>query len=350
MSTHEIYTPKQGDANNHNLPEPAKPTFNHVHLEPHLTLMKISTAIFYAVSSFCITVINKSVLTSYQFPSFQFVAVGQMVTTVVVLYIIKKLGYIKFPNFHFRIFYQIFPLPFIYFGNMIYGLGSTKELSLPMLSMLRRLSIFMTMIGEYIFLKNIPTIGVHVSVFLMIFGAVVAALQDLAFNLHGYLYVLLNDLFTASNNILMKQKLDLRSEMNKYGLMFYNSLFMLPIALILIWRTGDLEKSLKYPNWLDFSFLIQFALSCVIGFVLMYSIMLCTQFNSALTTTIIGCLKNILITYLGMFIGGDYIYSLENFIGINISVVGSILYTYITFKPQKVTPCSASAKQVTNNV
>merc|ERR1719245_1837215 len=97
----------------------------------------------------------------------------------------------------------------------------------------------MTMIGEFYILKTRPTMAVQLSVYLMIFGSGLAAVNDLAFNLKGYTYVLLNDFFTAGNGVLMKKKLESK-DLGKYGVMFYNSLFMLPPAAIFAWQTGDL--------------------------------------------------------------------------------------------------------------
>ena len=93
-------------------------------------------------------------------------------------------------------------------GNMVFGLGGTKALSLPMLTVLRRFSILMTMIGEYMLLDIRAPFNIQLAVFFMIFGAILAAVNDLAFNLQGYIYVLLNDVCTAGTGVVPKKKLN----------------------------------------------------------------------------------------------------------------------------------------------
>lgn len=296
--------------------------------------VRLMSAFFYGLSSFMITVVNKTVLTSFAFPSFQVLGIGQMLATILVLFVAKKLRYVEYPNLEATTFTKMWPLPLIYIGNMIFGLGGTKQLSLPMFTALRRFSILMTMIAEYYILGIKARMSIQLSVYTMILGAVVAALNDLAFNLEGYIFILLNDLFTAANGVYMKKKLDSK-ELGKYGLMYYNSLFMLGPTILLAWWMGDIALVLEFPDWSNLLFILQFILSCIMGFILLYSMLLCTLYNSALTTTIIGCLKNICVTYLGMVIGGDYIFSWLNFVGLNLSVIGSLVYTWVTFRKRE---------------
>lgn len=306
-----------------------------------LYLKKVGSALFYGVASFLITVVNKTVLTSWKFPSFLVLSIGQMVAGILVLAFGKRIGLITFADVSLDIPKKLFPLPLIYAGNMMFGLGGTQALPLPMFTAIRRFSILMTMMLEFKMLGVRPSKQVQFSVWCMVGGAILAASDDLTFNLHGYTYVMITNTLTAANGVFLKKKLD-TIDVGKYGIMFYNSLIMLVPAVIGAWFLGDLETAYNYEHWRNPIFFSQFFMSCIMGFVLSYSIILCTQFNSALTTTIIGCLKNICVTYLGMFIGGDYIFSWLNCIGINISIFGSLLYTYITFgkkeTPRKVVP------------
>ncbi|XP_055315723.1 uncharacterized protein LOC129575755 [Sitodiplosis mosellana] len=312
-----------------------------------LYMKKVGSALFYGVASFLITVVNKTVLTSWKFPSFLALSIGQMVAGIVILAMLKQCGVITYADFSKDIPKKLFPLPLMFFGNMMFGLGGTQALPLPMFTAIRRFSILMTMMLEFKILSVRPSKPVQFSVWCMVGGALLAASDDLTFSLHGYTYVMITNVLTAANGVLLKKKLD-TNDIGKNGIMFYNSVIMLMPAIIGAWVLGDFDAAFNYEHWTNPLFFVQFFMSCVMGFVLSYSILLCTQFNSALTTTIIGCLKNICVTYLGMFIGDDYKFSWLNFIGINISVLGSLLYTYITFgkkeTPRKVIP----AKNIDN--
>jgi solute carrier family 35 protein len=190
------------------------------------------------------------------------------------------------------------------------------------------------MILEILILKKRQEPRIVVCVLVMVFGSLVAASNDLAFSLIGYSFVMLNNMCTATQGVYVKKKLDTK-DLGKLGILFYNSLFCYPILLIMVARSHDFQTVHSFNGWSNPYFVSEFFASCVMGLVLNFSIFLCTQYNSALVTTVVGCLKNILITYLGvLFPTEDYIFSWTNFIGLTISIIGSIFFAGFSFKKQ----------------
>ena len=84
--------------------------------------------------------------------------------------------------------------------------------------------------------------------------------------------------------------------------------------------------------------------SVTMGFVLNFAILWNTQTNGPLSTTVMGSAKNVLTTYLGILgLGGDYIFTVTNFLGLNISMGGALLYSYVKFKAKS--PKSSNTKE-----
>ncbi|XP_032942019.1 UDP-N-acetylglucosamine/UDP-glucose/GDP-mannose transporter isoform X8 [Catharus ustulatus] len=171
-------------------------------------LPRVLSALFYGASSFLTVLVNKALLSAYSFPSPMFLGIGQMAATILILYVSKLNKIVHFPDFDKSIPVKLFPLPLIYVGNHLSGLSSTSKLSLPMFTVLRKFTIPLTLLLEIIILGKRYPLNIIVSVFTIILGAFIAAGSDLSFNLEGYIYVLLNDIFTAANGVYTKQKID----------------------------------------------------------------------------------------------------------------------------------------------
>ena len=311
---------------------PIMPTHATPAQEPPLA-EKAGSALFYAVTSLVLVSANKQVLTAWAFPSSNFMAFSQFSITCVALHGASRAGLIRLDSLTPEVVRETLPLSVLFFLDTLCGLGGTKIISLPMFTVLRRFSVLITMLLEMAVGQSRPGGLVKGSVVGMVVGAVIAAHDDLAFNFLGYLLLMLNNLFTACRGVYLKHAVT-QQRVSKLSLLYYNALFSVFFMLAIFAATGEHRSALSFERWTSTAFCTQFLMACGLGPVLQFSIFLCTNKNSALTTTVVGCLKNVLVVYLGFFVGGDYVFSFWNFTGIQISVVASLVYSFATFRPK----------------
>lgn len=94
---------------------------------------------------------------------------------------------------------------------------------------------------------------------MMVVGAVLASINDLSFNWFGYIFLFVNNFFTAAQGVVIKQKLDKKvnprkfsstmssrilfnQDFNANSLLFYNSLIVLVPSVVLALFTEDWNK------------------------------------------------------------------------------------------------------------
>ncbi|XP_070933554.1 nucleotide sugar transporter SLC35D2 isoform X3 [Macaca nemestrina] len=265
------------------------------------------------------------------FPSPIFLGIGQMAATIMILYVSKLNKIIHFPDFDKKIPVKLFPLPLLYVGNHISGLSSTSKLR--------------TTRGWVIYEEK-----------RFVCFTVLQAVQEewrqhlhlpadvhRAQEIHHSTYLTSGDRHTREavfaqhhRQCLCHHSRGFHSswELGKYGVLFYNACFMIIPTLIISVSTGDLRQATEFNQWKNVLFILQFLLSCFLGFLLMYSTLLCSYYNSALTTAVVGAIKNVSVAYIGMLIGGDYLFSSLNFVGLNICMAGGLRYSFLTLSSQ----------------
>jgi len=199
---------------------------------------------------------------------------------------------------------------------------------LAMYTTLRRTTAAFTMLAEFCLTRRQEPARVMFSVLIMVLGAVVAGASDLSYDFRGYALVFASNISTALY-LATISRLGKKVSMNNFGLMWCNGVICTPILLIIAMVSGEIRSAAAFEDLNSLRFQIVLVGSCMLAFVLNYTIFLNTSMNSALTQTVCGNLKDVAVIVVGFRSFGEVAVNLFNILGIGLGISGSVMYAYI---------------------
>ena len=301
-------------------------------------------ALCYMALAVALLFFNKAALSSYKFPNANVITLAQLACSNVLLYAFRKLGWVRFTDDVAliprdcidaksgfptqKMFRRVAPLSAAYMVYMLLSMASVRGVSLPMYTTLRRTTAAFTMGAEYFLAGTSQPAVVVRAVGLMVLGAFVAGLHDLEFSVVGYAYVFANNAATAAY-LACIARYGRTSGLNSFGMMWCNGMMSLPVLTTMTLLTGELQSLHNYGHLYDPDFQSVLMASCVLAFSLNYAIFLNTSLNSALTQTICGNLKDVVVILVGYHTFGGVTFDPLNFLGILLGFAGSVSYAYV---------------------
>lgn len=153
---------------------------------------------------------------------------------------------------------------------------------------------------------------------------------DLTFQLLGYTCGALSNI-AQSVYLLLVQRAT-HGKLSTVESLQLNSINTLPFLIVFCILNGECEELMGYSYYDDTSFYVIFFMAISLGCLLNYSLFLCTSLTSALTTSVVGGLKALAQTVLGIFTFGGVSHNLSTAVGISMSVSGGLAYIFAKYR------------------
>jgi solute carrier family 35 protein len=156
---------------------------------------------------------------------------------------------------------------------------------------------------------------------------------DLTFNLLGYSCGILSNIAQSVYLLLVQQVTN--GKLSTVESLQLNSINTLPLLAIFCVLNQEIYHILDFPYYYHWSFIVVFFLAISLGCLLNYSLFLCTSLTSALTTSVVGGLKALAQTLLGIFTFGGVSNNISTMLGISMSVTGGLTYIFAKYRENR---------------
>ncbi|KAG6557127.1 hypothetical protein Mapa_001054 [Marchantia paleacea] len=298
-------------------------------------IRSVGAGLLYGVVALVMGFVNKGILQLW--PYSNTLLTLQMAATVAIIYLGKFLTLLSIQPLNLVSVKTLLPVVFFYNANVAFALAGLQALNIPVFNALKRLTPVLIVAAKYFIGDAIPSRHVLFSIFLIVAGCIIASLGDLSFDLIGYSMALISCVLQTTYLIFV-EKSGSEKGYSSHELLLYNAALSLPVLLVIILASGEASDALSAYNAhmaSDTTFVLLLIFSLFMGSLLNYTLFLCTLWNSALTTTVVGAMKALFSSILGFFLLGGVEVTLLNVTGIAMNTLGGMWYAYAKYQQKR---------------
>ncbi|XP_026389338.1 GDP-mannose transporter GONST1-like [Papaver somniferum] len=262
----------------------------------------------YCISSCSMILINKYVLSSYDFNAGISLMLYQNLVSVVIVSTLSFFGLISTEPLTWKLVRVWLPVNFIFVGMLITSLFSLKYINVAMVTVLKNVTNVITALGEMYLFKKSHDSRVWAALFLMIISAVSGGVTDISFHAVGYTWQILNCFLTASYSLTLRRVMDTVKQVTKSGnlneftMVLLNNTLSLPLGLLLIFLFNEVDYLFDTPLLRMPTFWLVMTSSGFLGLAISFTSMWFLHQTGATTYSLVGSLNKIPLSVAGILL------------------------------------------------
>ncbi|KAL4330224.1 hypothetical protein AHAS_Ahas13G0378700 [Arachis hypogaea] len=175
----------------------------------------------------------------------------QSLISVIVVSVLNLLGLVSTEPLTWRLVKVRLPVNVMFVGMLVTSMFSLKYINVAMVTILKNVTIVMTVLGETYLFKKHHDSRVWTALSLMILSAITGGITDLSFHATGYAWQILNCFLTASYSLTLRRVMDLAKQVTKSGnlneftVVLLNNTVSLPLGIFLIIVFSEVDYLLR---------------------------------------------------------------------------------------------------------
>ncbi|CAJ2640257.1 unnamed protein product [Trifolium pratense] len=262
----------------------------------------------YCISSCSMIMLNKIVLSSYDFNAGISLMFYQNFISTLVVVLLALCGRISVEKLNWKLVRVWLPVNVIFIAMLVSGMYSLKYINIAMVTILKNVTNILTAVGELYLFRKRQSSKVWTAMFVMIISAVSGGFTDLSFDAVGYAWQIMNCVLTASYSLTLRWVMDEAKKSTKSGslnevsMVLLNNLLSLPFAIIMIFLFGEWDYVIHADVVKLPAFWVVATASGLIGLSISFTSMWFLHQTSPTTYSLVGSLNKIPISIAGILV------------------------------------------------